>query len=314
MRSGSRVAAGILFCIMAASGPSGAAAQGMVDQDHPLVKRYPGSEIMGGFGSQREFDEYELLIGKLGGEEKYEKALSLQGKVTEFFYHNPEGRSVLEIYTNYEQALRKAGFQTLYSCREAACGGGKPKGYMGSGGWWDESYLRRYLAAKLARPEGDVYVALTVEAQAAGMTGSHYLAIVEVKPMQTGMVAVDAAYLKDEIGRTGHVAVYGILFDTGKWEVKPESEPALQEVKKLLAADPKLKLYVVGHTDNVGALESNLDLSRKRAAAVVDVLVKKHGVAAARLAPAGVGPVAPVASNRSEEGRAKNRRVELAEQ
>jgi outer membrane protein OmpA-like peptidoglycan-associated protein len=81
----------------------------------------------------------------------------------------------------------------------------------------------------------------------------------------------------------------------------------------LLKQDPKLKLHVVGHTDSVGELKFNMDLSRRRADAVVKELTTKHGVASARLRSDGVGPLSPVASNKTDEGRAKNRRVELVE-
>lgn len=105
-----------------------------------------------------------------------------------------------------------------------------------------------------------------------------------------------------------------IYFDTGKAEVKPESDAALEEIAKLLQQNPQLKLYVVGHTDNAGTWASNMDLSRRRANAVTQVLSTKHGVEAARLSPQGDGPTAPVASNDTEEGRANYRRVELVKQ
>jgi outer membrane protein OmpA-like peptidoglycan-associated protein len=118
----------------------------------------------------------------------------------------------------------------------------------------------------------------------------------------------------DGLKTTGHIAVEGIFFETGKSELKPESAPAIAEVAKLLKEDATLKLYVVGHTDNAGALEGNMKLSQDRAQSVVLALVKTHGIAAARLKAYGDGPYAPVASNDAEEGRAKNRRVELVKQ
>jgi outer membrane protein OmpA-like peptidoglycan-associated protein len=127
------------------------------------------------------------------------------------------------------------------------------------------------------------------------------------------MVA-NAAELSSGLASNGHTVVNGIFFDTGKSEVKPESAAALQEVVKMLQQDPKTKVYVVGHTDNVGSLSANMELSRRRAAAVVQVLTTKYGVAAARLSPYGDGPYAPVTSNDTEEGRATNRRVELVKQ
>lgn len=127
-------------------------------------------------------------------------------------------------------------------------------------------------------------------------------------------VVATAAAMQGGLAASGHTVVNGILFDTGKADVKPESGPALQEVAKLLKGDPKLKVYVVGHTDNVGLLAANVDLSKRRAAAVVASLTTKYGVPAAQLQPYGDGPYAPVASNHTEDGRALNRRVELVEQ
>jgi outer membrane protein OmpA-like peptidoglycan-associated protein len=124
----------------------------------------------------------------------------------------------------------------------------------------------------------------------------------------------DAAAFANDLRATGHVAVYGILFDTGKSVVKPESKPALDEVAKLLKADPGLRLWVVGHTDAVGKVDDNMRLAQARAEAVAAELVSAHGIAAARLKGYGVGPLAPVAGNEDEAGRAKNRRVELVKQ
>ena len=95
--------------------------------------------------------------------------------------------------------------------------------------------------------------------------------------------------------------------------MKPESTPALTEVAKLLQQTPALTLFVVGHTDMVGDHASNMRLSQDRAKAVVAALTGRFGVAASRLKPIGSGPYAPVASNATEEGRAKNRRVELVD-
>jgi outer membrane protein OmpA-like peptidoglycan-associated protein len=109
--------------------------------------------------------------------------------------------------------------------------------------------------------------------------------------------------------------VNGILFDTGKAEVKPESAPALKAVVDMLTQNPKLKVYVVGHTDNVGAVAANIDLSKRRGAAVVQALsVAPYNIAASRMESFGDGPTAPVASNDTEDGRALNRRVELVKQ
>ncbi len=144
--------------------------------------------------------------------------------------------------------------------------------------------------------------------------GGNYKLYTVIETTLTQDVVATAADLSNGITSTGHTVVNGILFDTGKADVKPESDPALAEVAKMLKGDPSLKVYVVGHTDNVGGLAANMDLSKRRAAAVVLLLTTKYGVPAGQLQPYGDGPYAPVASNKSEAGRALNRRVELVEQ
>jgi outer membrane protein OmpA-like peptidoglycan-associated protein len=140
----------------------------------------------------------------------------------------------------------------------------------------------------------------------------YFLTLVEKQAMQQD-VAMDANAMASDIGETGRVAVYGIHFDTGKSELKPDSAPALDEIAKLLKAKPELRLYVVGHTDMVADLATNLALSQARAQAVVKALVGQQGIAATRLIAFGAGPYAPVASNKTDDGRARNRRVELVE-
>ncbi|SEL17676.1 OmpA family protein [Roseivivax marinus] len=104
-----------------------------------------------------------------------------------------------------------------------------------------------------------------------------------------------------------------IYFDTNEATLTPKSDAALAEMAKLLSDNPDIDVYIVGHTDTVGGYDFNLDLSRRRAQAVVDALVGSHGVSADRVVPAGVGPLAPVASNATGDGQARNRRVELVE-
>jgi len=299
-------------------------------KDHPLISRFPGSIIKR--YDVKQFDEYILSLGKVErGRDKEDlkwvynltKSEQLEGKITRITYKAPKDRSTLEIYRNYELALKKAGIEILFTSAGKEIGDSSHwvRYVYGSlnplrGGWEvliaEEDRYQRYLSAKLSSPEADVYVSLYVSG------GWHYpvvqLDIIEVKPMETGLVTVNADALAENIARTGHVAVYGIYFDTGKADIKPESEPILKEIAKLLQQNPKLKLYVVGHTDNVGDLTYNMELSQARADAVVKVLVSKYGADVNRLKAYGVGPLAPVTSNKAEEGRAKNRRVELVEQ
>ncbi|MEP0141459.1 DUF1214 domain-containing protein [Tateyamaria sp.] len=109
----------------------------------------------------------------------------------------------------------------------------------------------------------------------------------------------------------GRVAVYGVQFDTGSTSILPGSEETLAAIADMMAQLPDLKIAVVGHTDNVGGYDSNLDLSKQRADAVVADLVNTYGIDNARLFAAGASFLAPIASNKTEEGRALNRRVEL---
>jgi outer membrane protein OmpA-like peptidoglycan-associated protein len=139
------------------------------------------------------------------------------------------------------------------------------------------------------------------------------LHIVEKAAMEQSVVA-DADALSRDLAASGHVAVGGILFDTGKSELKPESAAAVAQVAKLMQTNAGLKLAVVGHTDTVGDAAANLRLSADRAAAVIQALVANHAIARARLTAFGAGPYAPVASNSSEEGRSLNRRVEVVAQ
>jgi outer membrane protein OmpA-like peptidoglycan-associated protein len=271
--------------------------------DHPLVARYEGSVISD--SKVVEFGEYMLVTGRTAKGDL--DGQTVKGKVTRLVYDNPAGRSTLEIFRNYEQALKKAGLTTLFACALDECGPAYARSawnrYNGLFAAADGD--PRYLGGKLATDGGTAYVALMV-----GRNRSQ-LDIVEIKGMQENMVAVDAAALAQGIDRDGRVSVYGILFDTDRTEIKPESKPALDQIAGLLRERPALALYVVGHTDMTGSLEHNRTLSEGRARSVVKALVDRYGIASTRLAGYGVGPLAPVATNTSDSGRTKNRRVEL---
>ena len=125
------------------------------------------------------------------------------------------------------------------------------------------------------------------------------------------MVKVTADILKKNILKDGHMAVYGIYFDTGKSDIKPESAETIKEIATLLQKNPSLQIYIVGHTDNAGKLKDNIELSNKRAVAVVKELITRYKIDASRLEAGGVGPLAPVATNDTKEGKELNRRVEI---
>jgi OmpA-OmpF porin, OOP family len=309
-------------------------------RDHPMIKRYEGSWILG--YQQREHTEFAIPTGPLKVDfsnqaQPYslERSARVEGRYTRVLYVVPVKRSTLEVMRNYVEDLEAKGFKRLFACSGAECGpdGGnrlithwlyplaseqklKNKGQM------SEFALNfpedtRYAAYWLERPEGSVYVALAIAENKFNQWPETFdkvmvlMDVVEVGRMERRMVDPKADEMKQGLDRDGRVALYGIQFDFNKTEIKPESAGTLGEIGKLLKANPALKLYVVGHTDSVGAVAYNKDLSEKRAAAVVQYLVRQQGIAADRLVPAGVGPLAPVATNATEEGRAKNRRVEL---
>ena len=228
---------------------------------------------------EKEFAAFEFLV-KDGTQR-------VEGRHLHYAYEFDEAAGTspgfLQIVRNYEAAAKKIGGQILYS---------------------DE----RRTTVRIARSGQETWVAL----EAFNEGRLYELNIIERQTMKQDVVA-DAAALRSGLKENGHVEVPGIFFDFGKADVKPESEAALKELVKMLQANAALKVWVVGHTDNVGAVEGNMKLSGARAAAVVKSLVER-GVGAGRLAPHGAGPYAPVASNDTDERRARNRRVELVAQ
>ena len=306
-------------------------------KDHPVIKRFAGSTIIG--YDQKRFDQYQLQAGPFkrydarAGAPEYAQTLALEGAVTRIWYESPGATTATELLRNYENELTAGGFEILYDSTKDGSLRAVPGYLIRFGGDPVRTSRTKYVFAaanqdgtrfaslKLARPSGDLYVGVTtVEWAAPDPTyktqKAAYAAveIVEVAAMQQQMVTVSASDMSKAMAATGRVALYGILFDTNKADIKAESKPALVEIDKLLKADPALKLRVVGHTDNQGALDANIALSKRRAEAVNAALVAQYGIVASRLSAFGVADLAPVASNASEDGRAKNRRVELVPQ
>jgi hypothetical protein len=273
-------------------------------KDHPVLSRYPGSIIQE--YSQSAFDQYPLALGVANN--RPAKIERIEGTVTRISYLNPPGRSAFEIYKNYEEALKKAGFQTLWTCAAGECGQtmhwNTLNGLTGSGAIADIRYLT---------VRGKVNGQPVTVAMASGTTHTR-IHIIEGRKMDSGLVTASAAELAEGIDRDGHIPVYTIYFDTGKATLKPESTPSLEQIAKLMQTRASLKLIVVGHTDNSGSMELNMRLSADRAASVMAALTGTFKIEASRLRAHGAGPLAPVASNRTEDGKAKNRRVELVEQ
>ena len=298
-------------------------------KDHPLLSRFAGAKLVG--YEAKEYIDVQLVAGKVpdDGKRTPEKWLPLEGHYTRLAYNYAQERSSLEVMRNYEAALKQAGMTVLYSCAKETCGaqfGALMLERVGTKIFPDTSYWSafnygrnsaRYLLAQGTKPDGStahlaVYVVDPVDQQNGGV----YIEVVEGRAMESGKVSatLSAEAMARTIANEGKVAIYGVYFDTGKVEVKPQSKPALDEMAKLLKNQPELKVYIVGHTDSQGSLVSNVELSQRRAEMVAKALEAGYKVDARRLTPKGVASLAPVASNDAEPGREKNRRVELVKQ
>jgi OmpA-OmpF porin, OOP family len=304
--------------------------------DHPVIKRFAGSVLAGYAQQDWEQRVFPDASGMSKTEDRFARPVSLEGKVTRLFYLAPLGKTPLEVYRNYQQALTAAGFKTTWQCENEAqgCtkayfaldGSERAKGMRwaegnlpsatGSGAWNLEMAISheqaRMMVGTLSSGGRTLSVLLftSMAENSETQRAATYIEIVEPKAMPTGQVAVDAKAIGAGLQAEGRIALYGLFFDTGKTDIKPDSNAQLDQMAATLKAQPALKVLIVGHTDNVGAIDANLALSEGRAKAVVAALTQR-GIAAARLQARGVANFAPVASNAAEDGRARNRRVEM---
>lgn len=319
--------------------------------DSPLLKRYEGSFIVSYERSSytdlrvplsrlEQSDDRDAMNNRLFVPAR---ELELEGALTRIVYVLPAERSPLEVLRNYEDEILAAGGEVLFACEGADCGGDPERSSSGGGGdsslmmyfvyesdLMDEAFStgacaltesiddQRFLAAKMPPSSGDATVTvhtygLIAEGGCDALNGRTIAVVHVLEPeaREKKMVRISADEMARTIGSTGRVALYGIFFDFDKIDIKPESAPTLEEIAALLNGQPALAVLIVGHTDSQGGFDYNLDLSRRRAEAVVTALTTTYGVDPARLRAAGVGMMAPAASNETEDGRAMNRRVEL---
>jgi outer membrane protein OmpA-like peptidoglycan-associated protein len=308
-----------------------AAAEG----DHPLVGRYEGAKLVGHHAT--EYDEVEIITEPIGGSQRGPAVpgwTKFEGKIDLYYYALPQGRSSLEVLRNYQSSLGAKGFETVFSCAtsDGSCyvniPGRSPStapydfalAYDASpelprlDGDFIRNYFRlnaRYLLAKKSGTDGTYYASIVI-AESGERGNFAFVRVVQTKAMEQNKISfVGADEMRSSIAANGRISLYGIQFDFDRDTIRADSQPTLDEVAKLLREDPSLRLAVVGHTDGKGGEAYNLDLSRRRAAAVVARLGDSGGIDAARLQPRGAGAGEPVASNDDEAGRAKNRRVEL---
>lgn len=324
--AGSMLAAPILLSLSLA--PARAAdVEG--SRDHPAIKRYEGCEIL--HFRHAKYGDFELPLGPMV-DDVIEPRRKVEGEKTEIFYVCPAGRSSLEVFRNFRTELAALGYSVLYEGSGAELG----PYYQFAATVFPTNFEIRNVNPFDRNQAGQRYLAAERPASATG-AASHValyvtednehndrlgtvkgqpimkLVVIDGASMEARMVVVSSEEMASEIGASGSVALYGILFDTAKATLKPDSTDALVQIAALLANDPKLSLLVVGHTDNAGTFAANQALSLQRAQAVTSALVSQYRVAAHRLTPVGVSSAAPVATNRTEEGRAKNRRVQLVE-
>ena len=293
-------------------------------KDHPLISRYEGGIL------------YDYGSNTLGTARLVERARSgpvlrpVEGRLSNRLYWGPKEVSALAVFRNYQQALRTGGFETLFSCETAECenlriqkmiedlpreakwvGNDAMVNIFNSGNQRDFHYI----SARRQTGSGFTYVQVALagprsDGETAGRT-RQFIQIVEPAQAEMGKVTIDAKAIGAGLQRDGKIALYGVNFDTNKAVLRADSAAQLQSMADALKAQPAMKVLIVGHTDNQGDIEANLALSQKRAQAVVEALAGKYGIPAARLSARGVSSFAPVSSNASEEGRARNRRVEM---
>lgn len=262
-------------------------------EPNPVFNRYPG-EVLDRCERARFAG---LTLARRADPENQRGEVSRFKMEGEYWYYNGplpkdgQGRlpGNLEVRRNFENAVKQAKGELLFIDE----GGGRVHFHISTpkGEFWGESGC----------------------GGGGGMGGdctTIFHKIIRVAAMEQSVV-VSADQIGKSIADEGKAVFYGLYFDSGKSVLKPESTPTLVEMAKWLAANPGNNVFIVGHTDMQGSVDSNMSLSRARAAAVVDALVKQHAVKPARLASEGVGPYAPLSNNTAEAGRAKNRRVEM---
>ena len=246
---------------------------------------------------------------------------AIDGKIRRQFCEIPEGVSAYEVIKNYEKAIQSKGGTILYITQDVQrykLENGEWYYYMRDGfakgrnehskivhGHFVSHLANKYVVGKIATAEHDIFISV------AAADGYYELVTVLAEPMEMNNVSLNV--INEGIAEKGKIAIYDIYFDIGKSEVKSESSNALTVIANYLKENIDKKFLIVGHTDNTGDFKANITLSNERANAVVEKLVTDHGIKQTQLTPYGVGCASPKMSNSTDEGKARNRRVELVE-
>jgi len=240
-------------------------------KDHPMITRMPGFYIDS--CEKKEFEQYKFVDSK-GNEQPVEGAYTF---IKYALKDGAKAPSELQIVRNYANAIQKIGGITVFEARG--------QGYL-----------------KVEKTGSTTWV--HVRAHSVGE--AYDLVVIEKKAMAQ---EVKASEMLDSLNKQGFVALY-INFDTNKATIKPDSKPIIDQIVLLLKENTGLKVSVEGHTDSTGTAAKNKTLSQERAQAVMNALVAA-GIDKKRLAAVGWGQEKPLADNRTEDGKAKNRRVEI---
>lgn len=280
-----------------------------------IIPLYAGSEIR--FDDFFGFEEFSFVLNE-------STILTEEGYLRRLYCLAPIDRSPFEILKNYEQAIKNENGTVLFRTRkpqEIRFEEGSFRNIFGevrkSHGSAYNAFpynITEYLVARLNIYEKEFYIILAAgRGELSERDSTFYeLVFLEMESMKMGMIT--QANIATRLEDHGKIAIYELLFETGESEIKADSAPALQVIAEYLNANQEQKVIIVGHTDNVGDFDFNLKLSQERANTVVARLSSDYGVNPDQMKPFGAGPVAPVASNDTEEGRAKNRRVEMVKQ
>lgn len=255
-------------------------------KEHPLIRPFPGSVLAENMSKHKNFDAHDFYY--LNEKTKKREKKTIKGEYWKLLYElrTESGQRVTNISTaefleNYRVAAEEKGGQVV----------------------WED---RGIIVLTIPREDGGM---TWFQVQPASNMGQQYLIIVDEKPFKKSMV-FGPAEMKAALDGEGRVQLHGILFDLDKATLQPESAKQLQHVVTLLKNNPDLTIEVQGHTDDQGSDDYNLKLSQRRAETVV-VYLGLFGIDTSLLVPKGYGESKPVMSNTTEEGRAKNRRVEL---
>jgi outer membrane protein OmpA-like peptidoglycan-associated protein len=258
--------------------------------------RRPAKTMAEDYNKEVAFDRYEFFDGT--------KIIPVEGRLTTIDAKG-EGASAVQIMRTYESLVTGLGGVKVF---EGTSENLKDLELKFADARHRSAWDDQFGVYVIHLPDREVWVEAFISGYPT-QKGHYYLTVVERKALEIKAALLPAEQMKRELDSKGHVALY-INFDFNKADIKAESQPIVDEVAKLLKTNPNLSLAVEGHTDNIGTPDYNRQLSEARARSVVAALTTK-GIEGARLKSAGYGQDKPIADNGAEDGRAKNRRVEL---